>query len=263
MSDLPGQMIRQEHVSIITCGQVNLLFEVDGISEHKLEKLTQEAERLEKSSSTSAFYMDRQKEKRKRGAIITCDTAGRLRRRTLFELGGIPERKLDKSAQEAEGFEKSSLEFTFHMDSQNEEWERGVNIACSKKESFTDKWHYIITDTPGHRDFIKSSITSASQADVAITVVSADGNFTTEIAKATPSRTEDHRSSGAAGLTKMRKLWFAKNLKEPFLEEDEAENGYQKDTQENNVPKASNANGTLYVLDFELSVILATFVRYI
>ena len=61
MSALPGQMIRQEHVSIVTCGQVDsgkctttgrLLFEVDGIPERKLDKLTQEAERLEISSST-------------------------------------------------------------------------------------------------------------------------------------------------------------------------------------------------------------------
>ena len=61
-------MMRQEHVSIVTCGQFDsgkctttgrLLFEVDGIRERKLDKLTQEAERHEKSSSTSAFYMDR------------------------------------------------------------------------------------------------------------------------------------------------------------------------------------------------------------
>ena len=78
----------------------HLLFEVDGIPERKLDKLRREAERLEKSSCTSAFCMDRQKERRKRGVIVTCDTAGRLRRRPLFELGGIPERKLDISAQE-------------------------------------------------------------------------------------------------------------------------------------------------------------------
>ena len=63
---------------------------------------------------------------------------------------------------------------------------------------------------------------------------------------------EEHRSSGAAGSTKMRMLGlsesdFTKNLKEPSHEEDEAENGYQKDTQENKVTKASNANGALYV----------------
>ena len=56
---------------------------------------------------------------------------------------------------------------------------------------------------------------------------------------------------------------FTKNLKEPSLEEDEAENGYDKDTQENNVTKALNANGALYVLEIEFSVILATFVRFL
>ena len=47
----------------------------------------------------------------------------------------------------------------------------------------------------------------------------------------------------------------------PGAAEDEAENGYQKDTQENNVTKASSANGALYVLEFEHVVILANFVR--
>ena len=113
----------------------------------------------------------------------TCDTAGRLRRRPLFELGGVPERKLHKSTQEAERLEKSLLVFTFYMNRKKEEWERGVNIAYSTKESFTDKWHYIITDTPGHRDFIKSTITGASQADAALIMVPADGKFTFANAK--------------------------------------------------------------------------------
>ena len=83
-------MIRQEHVSIVTCGQVN-----------------------------SGKYT----------------TTGRL----PFEVDGIPERKLDKLTEEAERLEKSSLVFTFYMDRQNEEWKRDVNIAYSKKVSFTDK----------------------------------------------------------------------------------------------------------------------------
>ena len=92
--------------------------------------------------------MDRQKEKRKRGVIVTCDTAGRLRRRTLFELGGIPERKLDRSAQE---------------------WELGG-----------------MTSSPiplGHIDFIKSTITGASQADATLIMVPAVGKFTTANAR--------------------------------------------------------------------------------
>ena len=71
---------------------------------------------------------------------------------------------------------------------------------------------------------------------------------------AAPAAPEDHRSSGAAGLSTVGMLEviesdFTVNLKEPSLEEDEAENGYQKVTQENTVTKASNANGALYVLE--------------
>ena len=43
--------------------------------------------------------------------------------------------------------------------------------------------HYTIIDAPGHRDFIKNVTAGASQADVALIMVPADGNFTTAIAK--------------------------------------------------------------------------------
>ena len=69
------------------------------------------------------------------------------------------------------------------MDRQKEERERGVTISVTTKEFFTEKWHYTIIDAPGHRDFIKNMITGASQADVAMIMVPADGNFTTAIAK--------------------------------------------------------------------------------
>ena len=38
---------------------------------------------------------------------------------------------------------KSSFAFAFYMDRAKEERERGVTIACTTKEFFTEKWHYV------------------------------------------------------------------------------------------------------------------------
>ena len=65
-------------------------------------------------------------------------TTGRL----IFELGGLPERELEKLKQEAERLGKGSFAFAFFMDRQKEERERGVTISCTTKEFFTEKWHY-------------------------------------------------------------------------------------------------------------------------
>merc|ERR1712157_201891 len=79
---------------------------------------------------------------------------------------------------------------------QKEERERGVTIACTTKEFYTEKWHYTIIDAPGHRDFIKNMITGASQADCAMGMVPADGNFTTAIAKG------NHKAGEIQGQTR-------------------------------------------------------------
>jgi elongation factor 1-alpha len=133
-------------------------------------------------------------------AIVICGhvdsgkstTTGRL----IFELGGIPEREVEKLKAEAERLGKGSFAFAFYMDRQKEERERGVTISVTTKEFFTDKWHYTIIDAPGHRDFIKNMITGASQADVAMIMVPADGNFTTAIQKG------NHKAGEIQGQTR-------------------------------------------------------------
>lgn len=119
-------------------------------------------------------------------------TTGRL----LFELGGIPEREMEKLRAEAAAIGKSSFAFAFYMDRQKEERARGVTISCTTKEFFTDRWHYTIIDAPGHRDFIKNMISGAAQADVGLLMVPADGNFTTAIQKG------DHKAGEIQGQTR-------------------------------------------------------------
>ena len=64
--DTPAKSVK-EHLSIVICGHVDsgkrtatrrLLFEQGGIPELKLDELTQETVRLEKSSFALAFYME-------------------------------------------------------------------------------------------------------------------------------------------------------------------------------------------------------------
>merc|ERR1712124_25948 len=134
-------------------------------------------------------------------------TTGRL----LFELGGIPEREMQKLKEEAERLGKGSFAFAFYMDTQKDERERGVTIKCTTKEFFTQKYHYSVIDAPGHRDFIKNMISGAAQADVAVLMVPADGNFTTAIQKG------DHKAGQVQGQTRQHAPLINVGWPKPFV----------------------------------------------
>jgi len=59
------------------------------------------------------------------------------------------------------------------IDKAPEEKERGITIATSHVEYYTEKYHVAHVDCPGHADYVKNMITGAAQMDGAILVVSA------------------------------------------------------------------------------------------
>ena len=67
-----------------------------------------------------------------------------------------------------------------------------MTIACSSKESHTDKRHCTIIALR-HKDFILNMTTAALQADTAQVMVPAESSFTTAIA------IDDHKSGEIQG----------------------------------------------------------------
>ncbi|CAH7667794.1 P-loop containing nucleoside triphosphate hydrolase protein [Phakopsora pachyrhizi] len=98
----------------------------------------------------------------------------------LYLTGMVDKRTMEKLEKEAKDAGKESWYLSWALDSTIQERAKGKTVEIGRAYFETDKRRYTILDAPGHKTYVPAMISGASQADIAILVISArKGEFET------------------------------------------------------------------------------------